>query len=1474
MPVVTPTGFASDKEIGVTSLITPVDRPNIVPDGLFETPGIRETFFASWQVNSLGGSVAQRLGYWWLTKDEDESSSKRIDMHEKKTQDATLKEYPWLIEDYNSGRMLDIRTPLQRDIYISFRKKERMLAQKAAQGPFLANMGGAIAGDAFLVMAGVKMLTMPRIIGRANKAQATWQLTKTLAGNAAIGATENLIHEGLLQKTKITLTEGAVAKQWEALQWGAVFGAGIPAALSGVGGAGRLISGSKARRMASDVTGSQIQEVTDNAKAFVKQHVEDLTERLEEARKQAPTEPLVVSVLDHPDVKEVESALIEQYGLAGVDIDVREHPQQSMLKIEEYANFVLEQFGSEERVSQLPSGLAGAMSIVSSVRKVNRAGLDGLDLFNMLLDNIIAPKSTDDVLKTANAPSAESMQHAWTNALDNYNLANEKLMADYFNNGGEEFSIVLGDGSSLYIKRGASTDEWGQAIHEYTLQTEEIASGLRTDYSFDAPKHLKQSAELRSALMVESLEKMDDAGVLGGPKALEAQSGRRGVLQSQLAAHQSAIESRGQTIGDLTSGPGGKAAKEANATIGRIEEIPTNERTLQDNLELEEAQRTFDDIQQTKRFERPGATDDALDEINETVKRVEGMPLEKRTVQDSADLAEAKKIIAEGTETRKSLDEANATIERIEAIDKAERTPAQDAELEQAIETRVQTLKRPGGEALLPGELSLKDRRALQKELREVEDSIDVISDRMANGATYINRVWKSDVIKNDKPNYIATLVAQYRQNRRTRKGRLLAPANRRIRQGALDEVEDFKLSDGRDASDVMSDFFTEGEFDKIANAADQQALRDAYEVAIEKYYAKSAEDVFTKLTNAETAHGVEGVHGNNFIKERGLDIDTRRFTKYLEQNARRQMDKYIHNISGRTSVAQALRLHEVKYGQLTKKYLDEAPDFTVEQWRRTMAAHLQLTRDASSAIAQHTNNPAHLRRANSIINGAEEIANHKVDELIGRVETGNLAQDAAWARPLLKIAMKLPFLGYMGGMLLSSIPDMAAVMTMTGWTPRKVRQIGRALIPFTEFDRRGLEIFAATGDEMASSRTMRLYDVDSRSGDIRTSDGTAAAVTDWVDQRTDWAAKKMLVWSGMNWWNRNLKRAVAHQFTQESLDVMKKMHKIQNELDALKAKSGVDASPAQREALFAKHKLRIEDAKRYNQIGINAARAKRFLRNTYEVGEFSNGKKLNEMSFDEFLDDKTFTYLEAGKWAKTDRRLFDIYTSGINRLINSTIVDPNLLSRPGFNRTAVGKIFNQFWTFAYAFGTQSIPLAQQQGGVRFASFMGTAMGMGLLTETLKNELAGRQTIAEAAKQLAENPHHSLLRAFDRAGLGGPIARLLPIVERVPIVEKMLGGAPSSKHGHQIINPIGLAGVLPDYMARGLLHGVSPFFGGSGDPKKLIKMAPFLNLSALQAIKRYMFEAGIDSELPESMNGIKFQTLEGDWAEDEEANLR
>ena len=708
--------------------------------------------------------------------------------------------------------------------------------------------------------------------------------------------------------------------------------------------------------------------------------------------------------------------------------------------------------------------------------------------------------------------------------------------------------------------------------------------------------------------------------------------------------------------------------------------------------------------------------------------------------------------------------------------------------------------------------------------------------------AYHVPRAWLADEIRNNHDEFVRTLVTEWEKQRSIEfaGGGRVKPESRPIIQSLIDNAGGKKSA--LSAEDIAAIKDLTAQLKKLDETAElnegmlRQKLGDdlfaRYTEEVGIYHKAAAESVFETLTQLENTHGVEDAIPS-FAARRKMELDETAFAKFLDRDARRIAERYDRQMSGKIAVRQAIRNNEADLAPiveaLTGKSLAESgydPALLMEALKRDYQRHL----DANVGT-----------RAQAAIEKAMkmdvDIFSAKLAELEGRPAfPNNPGAEAGWRLWGERQSLRAPFMAQLGKMAVSAFNDTAALAFYRGFTAEKLGAIGQFFGVMKEAKTtRDIEgLFVALSDANRSIRAMELGDIADLPDHRAFGGGRTGAFLQRSDSAMRYAADKFAMLTGINRWNRIVKRTMAHVIMQTIIDGSRRMARAAELMDG-----GMDEAAAIRNA-----GLSAEDALRLNRLGFNGERSRRLMGLLDEHGVDFEGNKVGSKH-------KGYISPEFYAWAEKDRGIRDALCHAINSETMNIIVEPKLGARPLSSARWLGRAFNQFQSFAYAWGNQQIPTAMQRPGGEIAQYAGIAVGIGALTDAIHNQLSGRRNIEDTFRLWQDKPFGMMYAAVSRSGLFGWFARPLGLLEQTPYgPAKLLG---NNNVSTQYARPMTLTGQLGPFFnwADNLTSGTTAMlFNGdfSDKPKRQLWNAlPYHNLWQVESANRVWEYSGGNS---------------------------
>lgn len=634
----------------------------------------------------------------------------------------------------------------------------------------------------------------------------------------------------------------------------------------------------------------------------------------------------------------------------------------------------------------------------------------------------------------------------------------------------------------------------------------------------------------------------------------------------------------------------------------------------------------------------------------------------------------------------------------------------------------------------------------------------------------------------------------------------------------------------------------TEGELRKALGP--EVAQRYLEEVNI--YNEKAARSTYETLTSLNNSHGVDLNLPPNPFKERILQIDSLDFKDYLDGDLAHTVDAYHHKTSGSLAARLAIMRDEARLEpivqQLTGKSLRESqydPSLIIESIKREYDALLQrpgITEAERVAIEN---------ARDSTVGETKGVMVGKLNQLQGAPAFGNLAAETGWSLWLKRNLPTFPYMAQLGKVLISALPDLAGVNALAGMTPRRQAVVFRSLNLFKQLKGRQLQgLYVASSDILHDLRATQIADLPTNFERANYGPGLKGKVLTGTDSAVHWLRGKFGQATGLNRWNTNLKRATATLIMDDMIQSA-----VRVEHAARLVASGMDEVAA-----LAKAGISKEDQLTMARLGFNAEQSIRLVQKLEEVGLDFDGKPIEgtrDMLGPSKLADK-WVSPELSKWAESDRDLFDRFTTAVNSETQNFIVEPKLLSVPLANATLIGRIFNQFTSFAQAWGNQFAPVMLARPGNEIASYMTLAIGMGAITDAIHNQLSGRRTIEDTVRLWEEKPLGMAYAAVNRSGLVGWLGRPLGMLEKTPFgIAKALGNDSMTTYSSQgdLVDSLGPVFSWANSAWKGPVRAMATGKIDDMVTQNTWKMLPFRNLWALDGFNRMVEAMGYDTPI-------------------------
>lgn len=526
-------------------------------------PGFFETAFNSFATNSIVGTLGQRIGdsIFGPGGDRDED----FNPYDFFTEDF-LNEHPFMFEDFESGRVLDIPNRESFFYYTARKQEDYERRQRAGQGGFVANIAGAVGPDAglFAVTGGGAVRGVaPFKSVSSNVAQwlSTGNAATRIAKGAALGTVADVSNEGVLEFINPDRNVGPEAFR-EAAVWGAAIGAFIPL--------GGKLYGAAAERLVDTRWGRDLQKrvqmsiAKSDAIAQMPDIVARQADELDALLAETPTGTKVITILSGETADgtgagskvseqarangvKVE-ALKQKYAAAGHTLDVQPHPYQDYLNL----TIDLDDLDATYRAvkpegvvgrfaaalnSILPGGKARAMP--SSVARFLTHTL--FDDASLLAGNVADP------LNFKNNPSAESLKPQ----IQMLHVMADEQIGGAFNRhfaakGAAPITATLSDGTRVTAGRRMGFRKFRLMVTDLIRQENEMKRGARQSLSFEPTPAVREAADAVRHYSAQMLDRLDQAKLLQGPRALKAAQDELAKVEKSRQAIDSEISALGQ----------------------------------------------------------------------------------------------------------------------------------------------------------------------------------------------------------------------------------------------------------------------------------------------------------------------------------------------------------------------------------------------------------------------------------------------------------------------------------------------------------------------------------------------------------------------------------------------------------------------------------------------------------------------------------------------------------------------------------------------------------------------------------------------------------------------------------------------------------------------------------------------------------------------------------------------------------------
>ncbi|HEK0391297.1 TPA: hypothetical protein SMO73_001959 [Proteus mirabilis] len=519
-----------------------------------------------------------------------------------------------------------------------------------------------------------------------------------------------------------------------------------------------------------------------------------------------------------------------------------------------------------------------------------------------------------------------------------------------------------------------------------------------------------------------------------------------------------------------------------------------------------------------------------------------------------------------------------------------------------------------------------------------------------------------------------------------------------------------------------------------------------------------AADDIINKIIGAPSGI-VPGelipdglVKRAGFTKDRTLNIPDERIKDYLESDVNYVMENYIRQVAPEIELT-------AKFGRVD---MDNQIKAITEEYNQ-LIADAATPKERSRLEARRK---ADLRDIRAMR-----------DRLLGTY--GAPKDPSTFFVRAGRVARHINFLRLLGGMTISSLPDMARPIMQHGLRSA-LKPLGKMLTDIS-----AMRIAKADLREMGIGLE---YALSSRSKVI-------ADLSDPYSRRS--YLERGLQWSSQKFGNFTL----MNQYT----DTMKMWSGLITQSKVLKAANTLDAGGS----------LSKREIKKLAHIGIDESMLKRIADQFKRHGEDLDGMLTGHSHL----------------W--DDRVVRETFQAAVLKDVRTTVITPGIGDTPLMMSSELGKIVMQFKTFFFATHNRALVSGIQSGDASFYYGALLQVALGSLVYVLKAKMAGRDINTEPANLVKEG--------LDWSGMMGWLGEPNNMIENLSGgtygMSAMFGGPPASRY--QSRNSIwSLAGPTFD-MGGDIKNIISGVFNGEFDDREVRsvrKLLPFQNLFYLSPL--------------------------------------
>ena len=655
--------------------------------------------------------------------------------------------------------------------------------------------------------------------------------------------------------------------------------------------------------------------------------------------------------------------------------------------------------------------------------------------------------------------------------------------------------------------------------------------------------------------------------------------------------------------------------------------------------------------------------------------------------------------------------------------------------------------------------------------------------------------------------------------------------------QASLDELmAEKRAKHASGAADTTR--LLEGDLDAVPG------LRDKYMRLLNMYQRFTAIQVRNRLLRLENAHGTKDAMTNDrvtkpgYLLKRHLPLDhTDPAAKiFTDSNIERIIKSYDATVGGH--MAQINALNKAKAAGLIPSNInnfDDLIEWVDKGYTRVTNSTTQVDKLTGSKITDEMRKDRD-RVMKRLLVIRDRILGHSSWD-----PNGSRHAVMGWFGGHL---LNMNYMALLGAQVLPALNDFAAIIMHAEWTnlPRYRKMISAIIKDnLSEMTRKEMELFKL-GWEGVHSRIRSFGAAEMDTSGAGVGHGLVRNITSKVDTVVDRMSRIFNEATLINPYNRFVKSGAAMLAMDRFVDTARKKVLVSRLVD-----SGVQLEDA-----MSQVGLKQLDAARLADHGINIDKSHDFLELVHRYGTDLEGKPLNEIheNFDDFLENYDSGVIPQGwRWVAEEgdsvRPLLDAYMAGINAEVeHGMVITPGIADLPMINDSWFGRAVNQFHSFSFAWANQvAAPLAQHPS----ANQVGTISAyffFGAMVDAIKNEIAGRRSLAETAELWITNPLGMTYSVVHTSGVSGVLDRPMAFADKLGIGPgAFTGNVDVSRASFQARSFWGSLSPVADFADRTLYGILGPISAKSiptvSQMHQLRKSIPFQNWIGFKLLHRY-----------------------------------